>query len=145
MKLVVLYIKAFCIMMWYHRKQFDKGGNRYYKHPLAVSKNVKGLKRKIVALLHDTVEDTSLTLSDLRRWGFTSEIIIAVDYLTRRKNETYMEFVKRAKKNKIARDVKIADINSNLDISRISNPTEKDYSRSKRYKKALAELAKDVD
>lgn len=140
MKLLIMYIKALIMSRWYHRGQVDKGGNPYWKHPYAVSRRVEGLERKIVALLHDIVEDTPVTYSQLYNWGFTREIIYSVLWLTRQSDDTYMKFIKKMKQNKISVDVKIADILENLDMTRIPNPTEVDFSRIKRYKKALIEL-----
>lgn len=140
MKLLIMYLKALFVARWYHRGQVDKGGNPYWKHPYAVSRRVKGLKRKIVALLHDVVEDTTATYGTLHRWGFSKEIIISVLWLTRQPGDTYMEFIEKTKQDKVSVDVKIADILENIDITRIPNPTEVDFSRVKRYKKALKKL-----
>ncbi|MCR5794124.1 MAG: GTP pyrophosphokinase, partial [Solobacterium sp.] len=85
-------------------------------------------------------EDTQLTLDMLRAQGFSETVVEAVDSVTRRKGESYMEFVKRAAQNPIGRAVKIADLKHNMDISRISNPTEKDYARLEKYKMALQYL-----
>ncbi len=68
------------------------------------------------------------------------EMIDAVFALTRQDGETYMDFIKRAKRNPIAKEVKMGDIEDNCDLTRISNPTDQDYSRIKRYKKAIKEL-----
>lgn len=143
MKPLIMYIKALFIAYWFHRGQVDKGGNPYWKHPYAVSKRVKGLKRKTVALLHDVPEDTSVTLGDLLRWKFTFEIVDAIYSVTRQENETYMNFIKRAKMNKIGKDVKMADISENLDLKRISKPKAEDFRRAERYQKALDELMRE--
>jgi (p)ppGpp synthase/HD superfamily hydrolase len=129
--------KALLIATNAHTGQVDKGGNPYILHPLAVAARVQTIEEKIVAILHDTVEDTSITLDDLLIEGFSKEIVDGVDAMTRRENETYMEFIHRAKNNPIARNVKIADILENMDLSRIPNPTDSDYSRLDRYEKAL--------
>jgi len=123
-----------------HEGQVDKGGNPYIDHPIAVMNRVSTLHEKMAAVLHDVVEDTRWSFDDLRKVGVPEEVVDAVDALTRREDETYMEFVARAKKHPIARNVKIADIFENLDLSRIPNPTQRDHDRLKRYKKALVFL-----
>lgn len=87
----------------------------------------------IVAVLHDTVEDTHWTLKDLHAAGFSSEVVEAVDCLTRREGETYDEFIERAKSNPLARRVKLVDIEDNLNITRLSEVTDKDVERLRKY------------
>jgi (p)ppGpp synthase/HD superfamily hydrolase len=123
-----------------HKNQFDKANQYYLFHPLRVMFNVGSDDLKIVAVLHDVVEDSTLSLDDLSSMGFTFEIVEAVDAITRRKNESYMEFIRRCKKNWMARIIKIEDLKDNMDLSRISNPTEEDSKRNKKYAKALNEL-----
>ncbi len=95
---------------------------------------------KIVAILHDVVEDSEVTLEVLKNEGFSEIILEAVDCLTRRNNESYMDFIKRCKQNEIARVVKIEDLLDNSDLSRIPNPSKKDFERVKKYEQALKEL-----
>lgn len=125
--------KAINIASSAHFGQIDKGGAPYILHPLRVMFAVKTLEEKIVAVLHDIVEDTSISLNYLAEKGFSNEIISAIDVLTKRSGETRSEAAHRAKSNSIARIVKIADVKDNLDLSRISNPSEKDYFRQKEY------------
>ncbi len=136
--------KAIIIATTAHKGQLDKGGNPYILHPIAVASRVKTIKQKIVAWLHDVLEDTMVTIEDLKNEGFPEDILSAVVALTRKKEETYTEFCERVSENDLAIDVKIADIQENLDFSRFTNPTEQDIeqyiSRSKRYKKALEGL-----
>jgi len=132
--------KAIMLASYYHYGQKDKGDNPYILHPLAVMTRMKTEDEKIVAVLHDIVEDTEVTFRGLKENGFQGHIIGAVDSLTRREDETYKEFIERASKNELARKVKIADIRENMDITRIPNPTENDISRLTRYKRALKRL-----
>lgn len=90
-------------------------------------------QEKITAVLHDVVEDTSLSLADLKESGFAKEIIDAVDCLTKRENEAYDDFVKRAAFDPIARKVKILDIEDNLNTLRIPELTDKDLDRIRKY------------
>jgi hypothetical protein len=95
---------------------------------------------RIVAVLHDVIEDTPWTVDDLRAERFSEEILAALDTVTKRDSEAYEAFVKRAAGNPIGRRVKLADLYDNSDMSRIPSPTEKDYARLKKYKKAIALL-----
>lgn len=95
---------------------------------------------KIVAVLHDAIEDSDLTIADLVRQGFPEFITEAIAAITKRDGEPYEDYILRVKSNAIARKVKIADVTHNMDISRIANPTEKDFQRLEKYKKVLSEL-----
>ncbi|MDE6732911.1 MAG: HD domain-containing protein [Oscillospiraceae bacterium] len=120
-----------------HKGQTDKGGNPYIEHPKAVAAQVNNIEHKIVAYLHDVIEDTEITLDDLSEMGFTYRIVNSVRLLTRTDTLTYKEYLKRLKADDNARHVKIADLRHNMDISRIPEPTEKDYKRLEKYKKSL--------
>ena len=121
----------------------DKGGHPYINHLLRVSSNVKGKTAKTVALLHDIIEDTNTTKEDLIEMGFLEEVVEAVDILSRRENETYKDFILRiiSSNNPLAINVKIADLEDNMDLTRISNSTQKDIDRvNKRYQPAYNSL-----
>lgn len=135
-----LLSKAIVIATKAHDGQIDKGGKPYILHPLSVMMKCGNYKEKIVAVLHDVIEDTDITYDDLRQEGFDEEIIEAIDSVTRRNGESYMEFIRRCKQNSIGKYVKVADLKDNMDISRIPNPTKKDYDRVEKYKKAMSEL-----
>ena len=124
-----------------HKGQVDKAGKEYINHPLYVASQMTTKDEKIVALLHDVVEDTHVTLEYLRKQGFSSEIVDAVDAITKRDNEDYSEYLHRVKSNSLARKVKLADLFHNMDISRLQTPTEKDYERLEKYKKAYQYLS----
>ena len=127
--------KAFEVAKKAHAGQFDKGGNPYIDHPITVASLVSTPEEKATAYLHDVVEDTDVTLEDLKSMGFPNSVIEAVDCITMKKDESREEYIKRVKANPIARIVKIADLTHNSEISRIPNPTEKDFQRIERYKK----------
>lgn len=131
---------AISIALKAHKGQLDKGGHPYILHPLAVMNRVESMEEKIVAVLHDVIEDTEVTIGELRTLGFSEEILTAVHLLTRSKEDSYEEFIEKTTTNPIARIVKIADIQENMNISRIKNPTEYDYNRLERYKKAMEKL-----
>ena len=96
---------------------------------------VSGASERIAAILHDVVEDTPVTLDQLAKEGFSREVVDAVDALTKRRGENRIDAAKRAAANPIARVVKLADNAENMDLSRISNPTQKDYDRLEEYKR----------
>lgn len=120
-----------------HAGQVDKGGQPYILHPLRVMQAMTGNNQRIVAILHDVVEDSSVTTDSLRTKGFSEEILAAITALTKRNGEDYLGFVVRAASNNLARPVKVADIRDNLDLTRISNPTDGDHERVIRYRRAL--------
>ena len=91
-------------------------------------------------MLHDVVEDTDVTVNDLKEAGFSDEVVSAVSTITKKAGEDYKEYLNRVKQNPIALRVKIADMEHNSDISRIPNPTEKDLNRLEKYKIRLREL-----
>ena len=127
---------AYAIALVAHKGQVDKAGVDYINHPLAVSSKVKGDNAKIVALLHDVVEDTKVTLDDLRLF-FDDEIVEAINLLTHKEEDDYMTYLAKIKENELARMVKLADLENNMDLSRLPNPTEFDYQRlENKYKPA---------
>jgi len=132
--------KAISIATKSHQGQIDKAGQPYILHPLRVMFSRKNETERICAVLHDVIEDTDITLDYLRREGFSEEILIALDALTRRDSETYDEFIDRIINNNIASHVKLADLCDNMDILRIKNPTKKDYERIEKYSKAAERI-----
>ena len=121
----------------YHKTQKDKANKPYINHILSVVSGVNTKEEKIIAYLHDTLEDTDLTEGKLRQHRFPEFIISHVKILTHDKSEDYFDYVNRIKYYPLARNVKIADLRNNSDLSRIANPKEKDYLRLEKYKKAL--------
>lgn len=117
-----------------HEGQVDKAGQPYIIHPIKVMLRVQNEAERIAAILHDVVEDTDITFDDLLIEGFSNEILEAVEALTKRDGETRLEAAKRASRNPIALKVKLADNAENMDISRIDNPTERDFERLNEYK-----------
>lgn len=136
---------AITIALKAHKGQVDKGGNPYILHPLAVMNRVETIEEKIVAVLHDVVEDTEVTIDQLRETGFSEEILEAINLLTRAKEDSYEEFIDKTLKNRIARNVKIADIKENMNLSRIQDPSEQDYMRIEKYKRALERLERQFE
>lgn len=136
MELYELLNKAIILATTYHKGQVDKSGQPYILHPLWVMSNVESLKGKIVAILHDTIEDTQLTISDLINHGFCDDIVKAIDILTKKKNQKYDDYIELVSKNDLAKEVKIEDLNHNMDLNRLKEVTEKDVKRYLKYVKA---------
>jgi (p)ppGpp synthase/HD superfamily hydrolase len=126
--------KAIEIATQAHQGQVDKAGKPYIFHPLAVMGLVEGEADKIVAVLHDVVEDTPITLADLTAEGFSPGCVAAVDAITKRDGEPLDDYLEQVKSDPIAIRVKLADLTRNMDLSRIAEPTAKDFARIERYK-----------
>ena len=124
------------ICVYAHKGQTDKAGQPYYLHPESVAAQVNEPNEKIVALLHDVLEDTDFPISVLEAL-FGGDVMEALKLLNHDKSVPYLDYVKELCKNNFARAVKIADLKHNMDLSRIPEPTEKDYARVEKYKKAL--------
>ena len=123
-----------------HHGQTDKSGAPYILHPLRVMAGMQHDDERIVAVLHDVVEDSDVMLDDLRKMGYSEEIVEAIDHLTRREDETYEEFIQRIKPNALAVRVKLGDLLDNMDIRRNAKLDEKALERFQRYQKAWSEL-----
>jgi (p)ppGpp synthase/HD superfamily hydrolase len=123
-----------------HLGQRDKNGQPYILHPLRVMFRLANEEERIVGVLHDVIEDTKYTPDDLRKLGYSEQILQALEGVTRREDESYEDFVLRSKANPISRRVKLADLEDNMDIRRMIGVTPKDMERLARYRKAWAEL-----
>lgn len=134
---------AIGIASYLHQGVFDKGGNPYIRHPMWVANQIAlngGNQNEVICgWMHDTVEDTSLTLSELSYW-FNPEIIAAVKSVSFKceghENEERNDYIRRAAMNPIGRKVKMFDLKHNMDITRLKNRhclTPKDLERIKIY------------
>jgi (p)ppGpp synthase/HD superfamily hydrolase len=132
--------KALQIAVRAHAGQKDKNGAPYIFHSIRVMTRCASPDAKIVALLHDVVEDTDVTFEELEKEGFSDRILAALMLVTRSDDETYEEFVERTTQDAIAIEVKIADLEDNSDIRRLSEVDEKTMERFKRYLAAYKKL-----
>jgi len=132
--------RAIAIAARAHEGQVDKAGMPYVLHPLRMMLNVDTPEARMAAVLHDVVEDTSVTLEHLRDEGFPDSVLAAVEALTKHEGEDYEAFIRRAGACPIARKVKLVDLRDNSDLSRIAEPTEKDRQRIEKYKRAIQYL-----
>jgi len=110
--------KALSFATQCHKGQKDKVGRDYINHPIWVSKCCKLPEEKIVALLHDVIEDCGITDDILREQGFSDNIIEAVKACTRKKNEDYFDYIRRCGENRLSRVVKLYDLEHNMNILR---------------------------
>jgi (p)ppGpp synthase/HD superfamily hydrolase len=109
-------------------------------HPLRVMLGVSAGPAQIVALLHDVVEDSPVTLRDLAEQGFDRQIVHAVDCLSRRSDEPYSDYIDRVAGDDLARKVKLSDLADNLANNRALPGTPDNMARIARYERALRVL-----
>ena len=123
-----------------HFGQKDKAGQPYILHPLRLMFKFETEVEMMVAVMHDVVEDGDLSLEFLKDQGFSSEVVEAIDSLTKRRDESYEIFISRVSKNKLAKKVKIEDIKDNMNLVRLRNVDDEDLRRVGKYHKALKVL-----
>lgn len=128
--------KALHIATQAHKGQTDKAKAPYIFHPIRIANKCSNDNERIVALLHDVIEDTDITTNYLLAEGFPEYIIDAILSVTRNEQESYDDFVKRARLNPIGRQVKLHDLEDNMDITRLQKLTEQDMQRLNKYLKA---------
>lgn len=122
-----------------HAGHVDKSGKPYIDHPMRVVSWLDTPEEKVVGWLHDTVEDTGLSLAEVERI-FGAETARAVDAITHREDEPWERYLARVKENPIARQVKISDLIDNSNLSRLPNITMRDIKRQAKYNAALQYL-----
>ena len=123
----------------WHEGQRDKAGKPYVTHPERVAGRLSAPEEQVVAWLHDTVEDTGLTLREIEN-TFGPETAAAVDAVSRRPGEEWEDYLRRVKQNEVARKVKISDLIDNSNLSRIPAVTLRDVDRQLKYNQALRYL-----
>jgi len=133
--------RAISIACKAHENQKDKAGEPYILHPLRVMLNMKEEHQKIVAVLHDVIEDTSIEFSDLKKEGFSDIVLESLQCLTRNKDENYNHYIDKIKENKTALQVKLSDLSDNMNISRLKKVSDHDMERLKKYHRAWHELS----
>ena len=131
---ILLAVKA-------HFGQKDRAGAPYILHPLRLMFRQASEAARIAAALHDVVEDTPVTLEQLRDAGFAEEVVAAVECLTHDPADSYDEYIAKLKRNPIARAVKLADLEDNMRLERMASLTEKDWERLQRYHRVWKELS----
>lgn len=129
--------KAMKICFEAHKNQRDKNGIPYIFHPIHLAEQMTDEDTICVALLHDVVEDTSITFEQLKSEGFSKDIMDALKLMTHDKSIPYMDYVKEIKANSIATAVKLADLKHNSDLTRLDVVDEKALKRVEKYKQAI--------
>lgn len=124
-----------------HKGQIDRAGVDYIKHPETVANFVTTDEEKIVAYLHDVIEDTNVTLKELKTYGFSEVILEAIDIITKKKGQTYQNYLELVKTNELARIVKLADLRHNSDLSRLKEINPIDIKRREKYLSAIKFLS----
>lgn len=137
---------AMSIALKAHKGQVDKAGAAYILHPLRIMGKMTNDSERVVALLHDVLEDSSYTAEDLLEEGISSEIVDAVIALTKALDSkgvpiAYEKYLIQVKSNPLACRVKLADLEDNMDLSRLNTVTEKDLKRLEKYQRAVAYLS----
>lgn len=122
-----------------HEGQTDKAGVPYIFHPIHIAEQMDSEESCVVALLHDVIEDSDITLEILSKY-FNDDIITALRLLTKKENDDYVMYIKRVKTNKLATKVKIKDLEHNRDLTRLDEVTDKDRKRSLKYWEAIRYL-----
>ena len=131
--------KARALAAKMHEGQTDKAGLAYITHPERVVSRLETPEAQVVGWLHDTVEDTALTLADIEA-RFGPETAAAVDAISRRDTEAWTDYLERVAANPVARQVKISDLIDNSNLQRTPHVTMKDVRRQARYNQALEKL-----
>jgi (p)ppGpp synthase/HD superfamily hydrolase len=125
--------KAISIALASHEGKKDKGGSPYILHPLRVMFAMETTEEMVVALLHDVVEDSTITIQYLQDEKFSRKILKAVALLTKKKDQSYENYILAIKKNQLARKVKQADLKDNMEKGRLKKITVADKLRIKKY------------
>ena len=136
--------KALNIAVTQHAGQTDKAGKPYILHPLRVMMKMENDEEMAAAVLHDVIEDTSISAEDLLDNGIPEKVVEIVKTVTKREGESYDDFISRISAYEPAVRVKISDIRDNMDICRLEVLTEKDLQRLKKYHKALKDLSESL-
>lgn len=132
--------RAIAIAATAHAGQRDKTGAPYILHPLRMMMRLDSIESRIVAMLHDVVEDTEWTFDALAAEGFSEAVLSALECVTKREGEEYQAFVQRSAANPIARQVKLMDLEDNMNILRLATVTDKDLERLRKYHQAWLAL-----
>lgn len=128
--------KAIKLAEKYHEGQVDRGGKPYIGHPLRVMEGVETFEEKILAVLHDVLEDCDVSAEQLIEEGIPKELVEKLKILCKGKNEDYFQYINRITNDKATINVKLSDLRDNMDLNRLKQITEKDIKRLEKYKKA---------
>lgn len=132
--------KAIVIAVNAHIGQLDKGGAPYILHPMRVMMRMETISGKIIALFHDIVEDTHISIEDLRNEGFSDAVLDGVDCITKRNNEKYSDYIERVIGNPLSAECKLEDMRDNSNIYRILKVKKAHIRMITKYHKATIKI-----
>jgi HD domain-containing protein len=138
--------RALMIASEAHRGQYDRSGKPYIFHPLHLALHASTPEERCAALLHDVLEDTSVSAAELEGAGFDPAVLRAVVALTRTPDESYEAFIERVARDRLASRVKLLDLAHNSDLSRLPDPpSEQDLERTRKYERARLRLEAELE
>ena len=123
-----------------HQGQSSINGEPYILHPLRLLIKAKSNEERIIAILHDVIEKTNISLLDLKNNGFDQNIISSIDSLSRRRSESYIEYIERLMQNKISVKIKLLDLADNIKIHSKNNYNGIYDAKIIQYKNALKQI-----
>tara|TARA_B100000925_G_C21827571_1_gene395687 strand:- start:149 stop:574 length:426 start_codon:yes stop_codon:yes gene_type:complete len=132
--------KAITIACNAHQGQSSINGEPYILHPLRLLIKAKSNEEKIIAALHDVIEKSSISLADLKNQGFDQNIIGSIDSLSRRRSESYVDYIARLMKNNISVKIKLLDLADNIKIHSENNDNGIYDAKINQYKNALKQI-----
>lgn len=135
---------AIALAVGVHGGVVGKDGTPYILHPLRLMMKASGYAEQIVAVLHDAVEDTALTLQELTDKGFPYDIVSAVGAVTKKPGEDYEAFIERIAADPLAARVKLLDLYDNIDLTRLAQIGEMDLQRAAKYHRAIVRLSRSL-
>lgn len=122
----------------------DRGGEPYILHCLHVMNQFSDPELKIIAVLHDVIEDTDFELKTLEYFGYSPRVLQALDLLTHDPVMSYEDYITRIGYNEDATKAKLADLRHNMDITRLKKVNAKDLERLEKYHKAWVYLNSEI-
>ena len=128
--------RAIKLAQKYHKGQFDKGGNPYIEHLLRVMEGVESINEKVLAVLHDVLEDCDVSRDKLINDGIPEYLVEKLEVLCKGKNEKYFDYIDRIKVDQLTINVKLSDLEDNMNLKRLKEVTDKDMKRLEKYQKA---------
>ena len=132
--------KAIIIACEAHQGQSSINGEPYILHPLRLLIKAKSNEERIIAILHDVIEKTNISLADLKNKGFDQNIISSIDSLSRRRGESYVDYIGRLMQNRISVKIKLLDLADNIKMHSENNNNGIYDAKIKQYKNALKHI-----
>lgn len=125
-----------------HEKQKDKGGNSYILHPIRIAMRLRTIDEELmqIAILHDVIEDSNVTIDFLEKEGFSDRVLVALDLLTHKPTDSYKEYIEKISKNADAIKIKLEDLRDNSDITRLKGLSVEDFKRMEKYHRSYVFL-----